>query len=88
MSDLNEEFVASVYSGGGTFFPLVQFPLPSGGTFSSKGISIRDWFAGQALMGWVAAMPPINQGTIDGLKFARASYALTDAMIKAREEQP
>lgn len=47
----------------------------------SHGVSVRDYFAGQALTGMLAepnlkAMPD---------EFARRSYALADAMLEARK---
>ena len=44
------------------------------------GMSLRDWFAGQALQGILA-------GTLNGDKpenWAKAAYQVADAMLKAR----
>jgi len=60
---------------GGPAFPIV---LPTGSAF--KGMTLRDWFAGQAIL----SMPgPIHD---DGYADARAAaaYRQADAMIKAR----
>jgi hypothetical protein len=46
------------------------------------GMSLRDYFAGQALMGSLAC-PNSVVNTVNG--FASVSYMLADAMIKARE---
>jgi hypothetical protein len=43
-------------------------------------ISIRDWFAGMALQGFIVAEP-----TMQDAKAAEWSYALADAMLAARE---
>ncbi len=48
----------------------------------STGMSLRDWFAGQAMQGMLAN--PYLAGTKDDV--ARHSYGFADAMIKAREE--
>ena len=60
---------------GGPAFPLA-------GTVY-VGMSMRDWFAGQALIGLIAravTLPPIpiKQRTVDAYKYA-------DAMIEARK---
>jgi hypothetical protein len=47
-----------------------------------KGMSLRDWFAGQALAGWLAN--PVGDGS-DANELARYSYKMADAMLKARE---
>lgn len=50
-----------------------------------QGMALRDWFAGQALAGWV------NQGSIVPTddepcrNVAKWCYAMADAMIAARE---
>jgi hypothetical protein len=48
------------------------------------GMSLRDWFAGQALMGLAAY--PGREGEVNGSDhFAKWSYMLADAMIEIRE---
>jgi len=44
-----------------------------------KGMTLRDWFAGQALAGLLA--PGKIAGTAE---FARAAYSYADAMLAAR----
>jgi hypothetical protein len=44
-------------------------------------MTLRDWFAGQALCGYIAANP-----SIDDHKAAEWSYATADAMLAAREK--
>ena len=46
------------------------------------GMSLRDYFAGQALTGWMAS--PDASGSYDDAAFQCYKYA--DAMIKARGE--
>ena len=54
-----------------------------------QGASLRDYFAGKALEGWLAAYagcsaqhPASNEGS--ALIIANYSYAMADAMLKAR----
>lgn len=50
------------------------------------GMSLRDWFAGQALAGMMASNDAVPVGTLDprGL-LASSAYAMADAMLKARK---
>lgn len=54
---------------------------------SSGGMSLRDWFAGQALAGWLASFVndrqhPVMRAIDD--EVAQYSYSMADAMLKAR----
>jgi len=54
------------------------------GIYSAKfpGMSLRDWFAGQAL----AWLPHVGCGAdLDNHDTARAAYQLADAMLSARQ---
>lgn len=48
------------------------------------GMSLRDWFAGQALIGMFAA--GIHMITMDDNKIAKSAYVMADAMLAAREK--
>ena len=54
---------------------------------ADPGMTIRDWFAGQAISGMIT--PGCVQMT-EATRKARASeaYAIADAMLKAREAKP
>jgi len=63
---------------------------PSPMQFRSRGMSIRDWFAGQALQGLLAC-PTTGNAKEDGVgdanhadRWARRSYAYADAMLAER----
>lgn len=56
-------------------------PKPTGGQ-AIAGLTVRDWFAGQALAGFLAS--PNNDGT--GQEFARWAYMYADAMLKERDK--
>lgn len=59
------------------------FPNPSDDRV--KGMSLRDYFAGQALAGLLAA-PHNKIEDLDGIRsIAEFAYDLADAMIDARE---
>jgi hypothetical protein len=46
------------------------------------GMELRDWFAGQALVGWLA------DGTANNAhQAAREAYAFADAMMEIRNEE-
>lgn len=65
------------------------FPRSENGYGSQIGMSLRDWFAGHALVGCLAYSDPSVNGTWqsnsnpDGL--AKFTYQVADAMLKARD---
>lgn len=77
MSDKND---------GGPAFPLQAMSAP--GSEITWGMSIRDWFAGQALAGMLAGF---SKGERDGgpARFHESNcdtaYQIADAMLRARE---
>lgn len=60
----------------------VDLMLPIG------GMSLRDWFAGMALQGILAAAKPSDGDLINRnpLHFGRVCFALADAMLAARKQ--
>jgi len=69
---------------GGPAFPVVKSTgfLTSSTTqiVSIGGMTLRDWFAGQAMMGMLSSKP---------LTFCAAdAYVMADAMLAARKEKP
>ena len=61
--------------------------FPSHGTMGEvnhQGMSLRDYYAGQAIVGTRSIMNFYNDGTIDGI--VNDAYKLADAMIEAREK--
>lgn len=67
---------------GGPAFPVV-FPERDDALLKSQGLSMRDWFAGQALAGLCAFYVNGNPDTRE--RAASAAYAYADAMLKVRE---
>lgn len=69
-------------NGGGTAFPVADSWYPDGQVqFGSNGMTLRDYFAGQALTGMMDDII-----TMDAPERARYAYYQADAMLKAREE--
>lgn len=64
---------------GGPAFPTDQEAM----SYGFEGMSLRDWFAGQALAGFAT-----TSGHFDPKKFAQTAYLLADAMLAAREAKP
>jgi len=59
------------------------FPNPHFKGF--MGMSLRDWFAGQALSGLVGGKGVV--GATDAKSLAKSAYSLADAMLEARGGQ-
>lgn len=63
-----------------------------GAAFPETGMSLRDWFAGQALKGLLSNSHPSGPSftTIDECTnyYAKLSFLYADAMLKAREVSP
>lgn len=67
---------------GGHAYPTL-FTTPDIGS-GFKGMTLRDWFAGQAIAGF-AANPKNREWTAK--ECANDAYQYADAMIKARKEK-
>lgn len=61
---------------GGVAFPFV------GTVEAHYGMTLRDWFAGQALCGLLGQTNVRD----DASEFARFSYAIADAMLEERKK--
>ena len=85
---------------GGPAFPCETYGLRNGKetTIPTNGMSLRDYFAGQALAGSLASQTPesywafVSSGSAanDSAKngIAKLCYDLADAMLAAREVKP
>lgn len=71
---------------GGPAFPVVVWKSPDGmlALPSEPGMSLRDWFAGQALTGIGTWCPPMESGETVHQTKARYAYGQADAMLAAR----
>lgn len=64
---------------GGPAFPRGEY---------SRGMSLRDWFAGQVLTGFFADRGLAYFSEDDRTKLAATAYELADAMLAERDRQP
>ena len=69
---------------GGPAFPIHHATWENGKQITSphEGMSLRDWFAGQALAGLLTQLAEDEFGPSH---FAKASYEMADAMLEARK---
>ena len=66
---------------GGAAFPCVRNGKET--TIPTNGMSLRDWFAGQALIGIMSNYTTAKFGATDA-DVARAAYDYADAMLASR----
>jgi len=70
------------------------FPLPhfeqNGKVFYQDGMTLRDWFAGQALTSTMRLVTGHESEPGEGMAqtFARRAYEVADAMLEARKAKP
>ena len=64
-------------------FPTVVYHPTDDTIYGDYGMTLRDWFAGQALGGMVSEARPASASEI-----AHAAYKLADAMLTERERTP
>ena len=68
---------------GGAAFPRPQAETSIGGNYEQDGMSLRDYFAGQALVGF--SQIHVIHGT-PYKSLAKSAYEAADAMIAYRQE--
>ena len=78
MSDETEQI-----DDGGSAFPAM---LP-GGNYCTPGMSLRDWFAGQAFASLVLHRESTLGPTYARNELANEAYAYADVMLNARERR-
>lgn len=66
---------------GGPAFPSALYSHERAENWSTDGMTLRDWFAGHALAGDLAASPNYRPSLIGS---AERAYAYADAMLAAR----
>ena len=68
---------------GGPAFPVTDSRHPNGHIeYGSNGMTLRDWFAGQALTGLLAGSNASSKSL-----YVKDAYALADAMLAVRERK-
>lgn len=68
---------------GGPAFPATEANGCNSGVW---GMSLRDWFAGQAMSGWLAD-PAVRVADADDARtHAERCYLIADAMLAARSK--
>lgn len=82
--------MSKINDGGAAFPSLTIVPLGGGMAGPHPGMSLRDWFAGQALPTVMAVCVTSECAPGETLPqmFARKSYRVADAMIAARAAAP
>ena len=72
---------------GGPAFPVPEENYISNGTYSNPGMTLRDWFAGQALVSMGPTVKAAPGATLQDVAESMAStaYVVADAMLAARE---
>jgi hypothetical protein len=69
---------------GGSAFPGVKTVIGMIEPQPTPGMSLRDWFAGQALTGMLLAPTAVPRDRAAEI-IARSAYAMADALLAARK---
>lgn len=72
---------------GGPAFPVSCGTGPLSANFVSPGMSLRDWFAGMALQGFLHAHGPPNVHLPTAKDAAYWAFEYADAMLEERLEE-
>ncbi len=65
---------------------VYAFPAANAHDVMQEGMTLRDYFAANAMQGWISTWAPTDSFVeVDGV--ARFAYQMADAMLKAREEK-
>ncbi len=75
---------------GGPAFPFGQVSEATGqpiNGFFNPGMSLRDWFAGQALASSFFEVLKLMPAKVSPKQFAESLYGMADAMLEARNQK-
>ena len=59
---------------------------PAGDIYHEHGMSLRDWFAGQAFVGMLSARSFLSNNEVDGDMLVATAFAFADAMLAERSK--
>lgn len=79
-----QERTARIEASGGLAFPRPADDF-GGGSSREDGMTLRDWFAGKALAGYLAAFGGDGVQLPTFKEAAREAYGYADAMLAARK---
>ena len=82
--------VKQINDGGPAFPNMDSGELDKAPVLVSTGMSLRDWFAGQAIVGWMATYSHSNgpeANVRDIPDFAKTAYVIADALIAERAKR-
>ena len=60
---------------------------PEGNSADQGGMSLRDWFAGQALQGMLASAAIVDRTKINKIAWCASAYKWADTMLMVKKEQ-
>lgn len=81
----NEQWLEKHETLGGFAFPSEGLKLPEGGSYRTAGMTLRDWFAGQALASIMQDKAIWDCTSDERLAVAKRMYRWADAMLEARK---
>lgn len=70
---------------GGPAFPSFEFVQSHGQMMAVGGMTLRDYFASNAMQGILSGKHPITKDADPLSSVAKVAYKFADAMLKARE---
>lgn len=77
------------FAGGPAFPTVMDYNEVGGKILVDAGMSLRDYFAGLAMQGWIStyAQESVHPANMDARtkRVAEYSYDMADAMLRARE---
>lgn len=97
MSDRTQDEVAQDLPDNPWAFPTAEWTRDGDHVREHNGMTLRDYFAGQALAGWIASITDEEARSYDGEPVAfrehqdavaATCYGYADAMLAARSKKP
>ena len=82
--DQTTDFAEAFGLPGGPAYPI---SIPGSGDNGAHGMSLRDWFAGLAMMAGLGKAFTGAAGDTYDERVAKAAYGMADTMLKARRAE-